>query len=195
MKAIVPCIAAAMSILFAQPAVRCAARRSPTESVAVGSHGFDFLFGRWKIENRRLRHPLTGSSEWYEFQSTSTEQPLLGGQGSLEQYDAAETPAGPIHAIAVRLYNSKSHQWSIYWSKAGTGEFCVPTVGGFKGGVGLFFDRETYEGRPILVRFTWTHRGSSSCRFEQAFSSDNGKTWEANWIMNFRRIATARFQP
>jgi hypothetical protein len=28
-----------------------------------------------------------------------------------------------------------------------------------KDGVGLFFDREEYNGRTILVRFTWTHSG------------------------------------
>lgn len=153
-----------------------------------GSHDFDFLFGRWKIHNRRLRHPLTGSDEWYEFESTATESPLLGGQANLEQYDAPETPTGPIHAIALRLYDSKSGQWSINWSTAGNGAFGTPTVGSFRDGIGLFFDREEYNGRTILVKFTWTHDGQSSCRWEQAFSSDDGKTWEVNWTMGFTRI-------
>ena len=52
-----------------------------------------------------------------------------------------------------------------------------------KDGVGPFFDREEYNGRTILVRFTWTHSGGSSCRWEQAFSPDEGKTWEVNWTM------------
>jgi hypothetical protein len=112
----------------------------------------------------------------------------LGGQGNLEQYDAPETPAGPIHAVAVRLCNTESHQWSIYWSTAGSGAFLVPTVGSFKEDVGLFFAREEHNGRTILVRFTWTHSGRSSCRWEQSFSSDDGKTWEANWVMDFSRL-------
>lgn len=29
-----------------------------------GQHDFDFNFGTWKTRIRRLRHPLTGSSEW-----------------------------------------------------------------------------------------------------------------------------------
>ncbi len=156
-------------------------------AVADGRHDFDFLFGHWKIRNRRLRHPLTGSREWYEFDSTSSESPLLGGLANLEQYDAPETPTGPIHAVAMRLYDTKAGNWSIYWSTAGGGVFGVPTVGAFKDGAGLFFDREEYNGRSIQVRFTWKHDGPSSCRWEQAFSPDDGRSWEVNWIMNFTR--------
>jgi hypothetical protein len=37
--------------------------RSRLRLIRYGSHAFDFLFGYWKIHNRRLRHPLTGSSD------------------------------------------------------------------------------------------------------------------------------------
>lgn len=158
-----------------------------SEAVIDGRHDFDFLFGHWKIRNRRLRHPLNGSSDWYEFDSTSSETPVLGGLGNLEQYDAPETAIGPIHAVALRLYDGNSHRWSIYWSTAGSGVFGVPTVGVFQDGVGSFFNREEYDGRPILLRFTWKQNGLSSCRWEQAFSEDEGKTWEMNWIMEFTR--------
>lgn len=189
MRAIVLWIVAATAVPFlAQETKAPMTQKALTGTVVDGSHGFDFLFGHWKIHNRRLRHPLTGSSDWYEFESTSTESSLLGGQGNLEQYDALETPTGPIHAVAVRLYDAKAGRWSIYWSTAGSGEFGVPTAGRFNNGAGLFFDREKYNGRMILVKFTWTHSGRSSCRWEQAFSADDGKTWEVNWIMDFFRI-------
>ena len=152
------------------------------------SHDFDFLFGHWKILNRRLRHPLTGSSSWYEFEATSTEAPILGGLGNLEQYQAPDAPNGPIEAVAVRLYDKKTAQWSIYWSTAGNGTFAVPTVGKFESGIGTFFDHEDYDGQPIAVRFTWTPQGPSHCRWEQAFSRDHGATWEPNWIMEFSRL-------
>ena len=44
-------------------------------------------------------------------------------------------------------------------------------------------------GKPIRVRFTWSNTNSATPRWEQAFSSDGGKTWETNWIMDFRRPA------
>jgi len=30
----------------------------------------------------------------------------------------------------------------------------------------------------------------TSARWEQASSEDSGKTWDANWIMEFRRVAS-----
>ncbi len=112
---------------------------------------------------------------------------MLGGLANLEQYDAPLAPDKPIHAIAVRLYNTQTHQWSISWSPSGTGEFGVPTVGSFEAGVGMFYAHEEYNGRPIIVRFIWTHGDNDHCRWEQAFSADDGRTWEANWVMAFTR--------
>lgn len=149
-------------------------------------HDFDFLFGRWSVENRRRRKPLSGSNDWYEFAGTTVEAPILGGYGNIEHYDAPDAPA-PIHAVAVRLFDSKTGQWSIYWSTAGSGAFIAPTVGTFEDGIGRFYSREDFEGRPIVVRFLWTHESAAMARWEQAFSGDDGATWETNWIMNFSR--------
>jgi hypothetical protein len=37
------------------------------------------------------------------------------------------------------------------------------------------------------VRFTWDHISEEAARWQQAFSSDAGLTWETNWIMEFTR--------
>jgi hypothetical protein len=42
-------------------------------------------------------------------------------------------------------------------------------------------------GCPIKVRFDWTP-GETSARWEQAFSYDDGQTWEQNWVMSFTRV-------
>jgi hypothetical protein len=152
-----------------------------------GRHDFDFLFGRWSVRNRRLRDPLSGSESWYEFEATSTERPMLGGLANLEQYDAPGAPR-PIHAIAVRLFNTQTRTWSIYWSTAGSGAFTVPTVGRFDNGAGTFLGHEVIEGREIVVRFTWARDGESKARWEQAFSGDGGGTWETNWEMECTRL-------
>ena len=124
-----------------------------------------FLFGRWTVVDRRLRHPLSGSHDWYSFKSTTSETPVLGGLGNLEQYDAPDATK-PIHAVALRLYNEKTDEWSIYWSVAGSGAFSIPSSGRFENGVGLFYDQEDLNGRPIVVRFRWTHERAQQCRWE-----------------------------
>jgi hypothetical protein len=38
------------------------------------------------------------------------------------------------------------------------------------------------------VRNVWSDISAGSCRFEQAFSEDGGKTWETNWIAVDTRV-------
>jgi hypothetical protein len=66
-----------------------------------------------------------------------------------------------------------------------------PTIGAFKNGRGEFYSRETLNGAPILVRFVISDITPTACRFEQAFSADDGQTWEVNWIAADTRISEA----
>ncbi|HEV8333341.1 MAG TPA: hypothetical protein VGQ22_18090 [Steroidobacteraceae bacterium] len=54
-----------------------------------------------------------------------------------------------------------------------------PTIGEFRNGRGAFYSKETLNGRVILVRFLIDPVTPDSCRFEQAFCDDGGKTWES----------------
>ncbi|HTE65485.1 MAG TPA: DUF1579 domain-containing protein, partial [Candidatus Binatia bacterium] len=36
--------------------------------------------------------------------------------------------------------------------------------------------------------FVWSDITRNSCRWEQAFSPDAGKTWEVNWVMESTRV-------
>jgi hypothetical protein len=64
----------------------------------------------------------------------------------------------------------------------------APMSGRFEDGVGTFFGKDLFEGRPIDVRFIWSEVTSSTCKWEQAFSRDHGASWETNWIMHFSRV-------
>ncbi|WP_349877008.1 hypothetical protein ABIH81_23230 [Micromonospora sp. HUAS YX12] len=57
----------------------------------------------------------------------------------------------------------------------------------FTDGVGEFYADDTDEGRPVRCRFLWSGITADSCRWEQAFSTDGERTWETNWVMEFRR--------
>ena len=151
-----------------------------------GVHAFDFLHGKWRIHNRRLRRPLTGSTEWYEFEGSSVERPFWDGQGNLEEYEA-NSPNGRIRGLALRLYDPRSKHWSIHWSNSAFGTRERPMVGEFRKGRGEFYNQDQFEGRGIMVRFIWTSADSNAARWDQAFSGDGGRTWETNWIMEFTR--------
>jgi hypothetical protein len=97
-------------------------------------------------------------------------------------------PAGHIEGLSLRLYNPQSHQWSLNFAGSSGGTLSQPTIGEFKNGRGELFDQETLNGRAIFVRFVISDVTPNSCRFEQAFSEDGGKTWEANWIATDTRV-------
>jgi hypothetical protein len=61
-------------------------------------------------------------------------------------------------------------------------------VGSFRHGRGEFCNWETFNGKPILVRFVIYGITADSAHFEQAFSADGGKSWEVNWIATDTRI-------
>ena len=150
-------------------------------------HDFDFMFGRFKIAVRRLRHPLHGSHDWYEINGTTVCRPIWGGKANVEEFEG-DGPDGRMQAVMVRLYSPESHQWSLNWANQKNARFDVPTIGEFKDGRGEFYDQELYEGRAILVRYVWSEITSTSGHFEQSFSTDGGKTWEPNWIAQSTRI-------
>lgn len=38
------------------------------------------------------------------------------------------------------------------------------------------------------MRFTYENLGPRDARWSQAFSPDDGASWETNWIMEFTRV-------
>ncbi len=173
-------------ISFAHP-VSAWPQTAPTETGAYassqrdGQHDFDFEIGTWHTHLSRLLHPLTGSTTWVEYEGTSVVREVWDGRANLVELEA-DGAAGHVEALSLRLYNPQSHQWSINSANGKGGVLSVPTVGEFKNGRGEFFDQELFHGRVILVRNVWSDVTPNSCRFEQAFSEDGGKTWELNWI-------------
>ena len=153
-----------------------------------GQHDFDFYVGKWHLHNRRLVHPLTGSTQWVEFDGTSVAREMWDGRANMDEFEA-DSPSGHIEGMTVRLYNADTHEWSIYWANGKAGAFSMPpTVGHFTNGRGEFYDHEEIGGKPVFVRYLWEVRSPKQCRWEQAFSTDEGKTWETNWTIDSTRM-------
>lgn len=152
-----------------------------------GRNDFDFLIGTWKIHHRRLVERLKGCTDWEEFDGDTVDRKILNGIGNMDE-NILHRKTGSIHAISLRLFNPESKEWSIHWSTHLTGTLDVPMIGGFKDEIGEFYSQEVFEGQHIYNRFIWSNITENSCQWEQAFSTDGGKTWETNWIMEFERV-------
>jgi hypothetical protein len=154
-----------------------------------GQHDFDFNLGTWKTSMKRLQHPLTRSTTWVELNGTVVVRKVWDGRAQLEEVEA-DGPSGHFEDLGLFLYNPQARQWSLNFANSKVGMIGVPpTIGGFKDGRGEFYDQETFNGRTILARIVWSDITVDSHRFEQAFSDDAGKTWEANVVATLTRIA------
>jgi hypothetical protein len=161
-----------------------------SETQRDGQHDFDFEIGTWKTHISRLQHPLSGSTTWTEYSGTSVVRKIWDGRANMVELEV-DGPTGHVEGLSLRLYDPHAHQWSINFANSAAGTLAVPTIGEFKNGRGEFFDQEPYNGRTILVRNVWSDVTANSCRFEQSFSDDGGKTWEVNWIAIDTRVAEA----
>ncbi|HSV55225.1 MAG TPA: hypothetical protein VLJ57_24080 [Burkholderiaceae bacterium] len=160
-----------------------AAVQSPIDS-AEGLHDFDFLHGHWRVHNRRLLERLKGCTEWESFDGTQYCMPLLGGMGNT---DELRNDGGPV-GISLRFFDLQARQWAIYWVSPRDGLLQPPVHGTFIDGTGVFEGRDVHEGRPVRVRYQWSGTRIGAPRWSQAYSADEGKTWETNWVMTFTRL-------
>src|SRR5207302_7564388 len=154
-----------------------------------GQHDFDFSIGSWKTQVRRLLKPLSGSTEWVEGTGTVSTRKVWSGRADLEEL-TMDTGSTHLEGLALRLYNPKTHQWRLHWANAKKGVLSeAPAFGAFQNGRGEFYDQEVINGKSVFVREIFSDITPNSHRFEQAFSEDQGKTWEPNLIIDLTRTA------
>jgi hypothetical protein len=156
-----------------------------TADRSPGAGDFDFFIGHWHVEHTFLKRRLALCTDWARFTGTTLVRPTLGGMGNMDD-DVLDHPDGTYRAVTLRAYDEQEKQWSIWWLDGRrAGKLDVPMVGKFQNDVGVFYADDSFDGRPIRVRFIWTKGTQGVPRWEQAFSPDGGATWETNWTMEF----------
>jgi hypothetical protein len=179
-------LAAAFLIVPAAAPARSQSAMQPT--TRDGRHDWDFLFGTWRTHYRILRHRLVGDREWYDCYGTSVIRPFWGTSGNLEDGDL-RCPGRYVGGMTLRTYDADTHQWSLWWGTRKLGLQPPPQVGHYDAhGVGDFYAPDIQEGKHVIVRFEWTHPNGTP-HFAQAFSTDNGRTWETNWTTDYTRVS------
>lgn len=145
---------------------------------------FDFLAGRWHVRHRR-RAP--GSDAWDRFEGEATCWTVLDGLGSVEEL---RIPARHFSGMGLRLLDTETKRWADHWVNARRpvmGE--AGQTGSFEQGAGLFSARDADEQGAYVVLGVWDRITPTGCRWRQAVSRDDGRTWRVDWIMAWRRVA------
>ena len=155
-------------------------KASPTSSQS----DFDFLVGKWKMHHRRLNKRLENCKDWTEFESTDSNYKILSGTADMDILSTTQMPGlkGKLfEGATLRLFDPKTRLWRLYWVASNVGVLDPPVVGSFENNVGHFFAKDTFNGKNIIMVFRWDVRDKEHPVWSQAFSPDNGKTWEWNW--------------
>jgi hypothetical protein len=151
-----------------------------------GRHDFDFVFGRWRLHNRRLTNLLDPDcADWVQFEATGQAHSILGGLGNLDLFSAAgvlptasrwkpsrcgcSTPR-PAGGGSGGPPPADPDSWIPRWRAA--------SATGMAGS-----SEDVVGGHRVKVRYIWKDITGRSARFEQAFSHDHGESWQTNWII------------
>jgi hypothetical protein len=184
---------------FGTPLIAAASQKAtPDENIfelAPRAQDWEWAVGQWDVRHERLKGRLVNSIEWETFNGQSTVWLTLDGLGAVED-NVLELPGGAYRALGIRAFNPTTGQWAIWWldGRNPTG-IESPVYGHFETDSASFFGRDNLDGRPIQVRFRWLDIHGAQPRWEQAFSPDDGATWEANWRMTFSRPSFDRQPP
>lgn len=158
------------------------ARAAAVPPAATGKPGdFDFLTGEWKIKNRQRK-----GHEWDLFNGEATVVGILGGIASIEEL---RIPERNFSGMGLRLLDRERKLWADFWVNSQSGVLQPPPAwGSFTNGVGTWDgDDVDGNGKPIVVRGCWDRITPTSCRWYQAVSRDDGRSWEENWVMDWTR--------
>ncbi|MEJ0054362.1 MAG: hypothetical protein WDN75_01125 [Bacteroidota bacterium] len=158
-----------------------------TASATSSKDDFNFLVGKWKMHHRKLEKRLENNNTWTEFDTDDENQRILNGIGDIDRLTAT-FDGQPFEGFTLRLFNPKTRLWSLYWVASDVGVLDPPVVGSFENNVGHFFTKDTFKGKKIIMMFRWDARNKEKPIWSQAFSPDNGKTWEWNWYNVSERV-------
>jgi hypothetical protein len=149
-------------------------------------HDFDFVEGEWTSVQWRLKERGVGSTDWETVHGKHWAKVLLGGVANV---DTVDFPEKGWSGSTYRNFDKAQQQWNIYWVNSRDGHLDYPGQrGGFNGNVGLFYGDDKDDGKPVRVVYRWEKQGTTHARWEQAFSYDDGKTWETNWVMEMTKV-------
>lgn len=154
-----------------------------------GRADFDFLYGRWSVTSHRLTALFSNADSWDTFEGYATSSGHLDG---LANIDEIRFPTRGLAGMSIRLYDIDAAAWRIRWVCNGDGLLRAPLAGRFETAadgrrIGVFTGEDMDGSRSVKARVRWI-ADEIAPRWEQAWSLDNGLSWETNWRMDFTRV-------
>ena len=151
-----------------------------------GAHDFDFNLGTWKTHIRRLRNPLSGSSDAIEMNGTVTVRKIWNGRALVEEIEA-EGAAGHLEGMSLFVYSPQAYQWSQTFVSSADGIIRPSMIGDFRSGRGELVSQDKLNGRAILIRGIWSNIVPNAHHYQEDYSADGGRSWEPVFVADLTR--------
>ena len=148
-----------------------------------GSHDFDFQTGHWRIHNGRLSRAYRGARSGRP--SRRPRRPSCSARTRQHRSLLTVVLAASSGCRSASSFGARGVEYLLGDNRVD--RLLPPVVGLFHRDVGVFYGRQELDGRrtgPVHVVFDHHPNGA---RWEQAFSPDDGTTWESNWVMTLTR--------
>jgi hypothetical protein len=96
-----------------------------TASKASSANDFDFLAGKWTMDNKRLKTRLNNCTEWVEYKSDDENYgPVLNGIANIDIYRTSYNQVNdkPYEGLTLRLFNPQrailAYSILLWWARS-----------------------------------------------------------------------------
>lgn len=148
-----------------------------TISAPVEASHFDFWIGTWELTGRSRK--AFGKNEWTDTKGKNViSKPL-----KQKVIDENFTSPG-FNGRSWSVFNPKTKKWQQTWvDDAGS---YLTFVGSFANGKMIL--QQTNAPKGIQMRMVFSDINKDSLHWDWQASKDNGKTWETQWEVDYKRI-------
>lgn len=147
------------------------------------SRQFDFWVGEWDVNLRTIQE----DASWKDtLRSEARIYPILDGKAVLELWNAEH-----IKGFSLRYFDVAKSKWVLWLNWPGRNRSGSSSLEGeFRHGRGEFTSNSTdAEGKETIQVYSFNDITPTSLRWDDSYSTDGGRTWAHQWIMEFSRQA------
>ena len=147
------------------------------------AHAFDFLIGEWDVD---LLVPRDDGTFEESAGGTASVHSILGGKAILKLSNTT-----PLPRFSVRYFDPLTKRWVQWLDRPEKNSSRLERLeGGFRHGRGEL-RRTTYDaaGKPVTTAQTFSDITPFSLRWDEFHSTDRGKSWTLDRVMEFTRTA------
>jgi hypothetical protein len=150
-----------------------------TADARDGRHDFDFIEGRWKVDNHQLRNS-GGSDGWNHFELDYEGWSMMGALANVDRI-YGQRAGKYFEGVSVRTFDPATRDWTIYWMDINHPHLTEEVRGHFEGDAGTFLSTNK------ATRFIWRREMPDKAHWRQELLLPQGR-WETNWKMDFRHV-------